>query len=582
MNQRVWLLGILLLGLAGCAHQQTRLQAEDESEREKVPELKNIGAISSVANAEAKQVSGVGLVVGLDGTGGGAPPGGYRAMLEDQLRKGKVPVENLKEVLASSSTSLVLISAMVPPGARRGDPLDLQITVPRESRTTSLRGGQLIECVLADYDTTKNIAPNSKGADQLLTGHKVVKAEGAVLVGFGDGDESVRLRQGCIWGGGRLQVDRPLYLILNNDQQYSRLAQAIADRINETFSGAFRGPGTEIAVAKTKAVVLLGVPSQYKLNLPRYLRVVRLIPLEQTPSTRIAYRKHLEEQLLDPAHTVTAALRLEALGANECEAALKRGLTSSHPLVRFCSAEALAYLDVASCGEELARSVKEQPALRAYSLTALASLDQAVCHVELRKLLEEASPETRYGAFRALRALDEHEEAIQGDHLNQTFWLHHVAPASPPLIHIATHNRAEVVLFGEDALLIPPFPILAGEFTITANRQDDHCIVSHTSLHGNSKRQCSLKVEEVLHAMADLGATYADVIEFLRRADRLQCLSCKVAVDALPQATSVYELAKAGAGDPEALQTHPEILQAKDEFNATPTLFEKGNGRAGQ
>ena len=61
----------------------------------------------------------------------------------------------------------------------------------------------------------------------------------------------------------------------------------------------------------------------------------------------------------------------------------------------------------------------------------------------------------------------------------------------------------------------------------------------------------------------------------LRRADHLQCLSCPVAVDALPQAVAVEELAKAGAGDAEASDAHSEILAAKSDLGSTPTLFEK-------
>src|SRR5262249_27619761 len=151
----------------------------------------------------------------------------------------------------------------------------------------------------------------------------------------------------------------------------------------------------------------------------------------------------------------------------------------------------LGYLGSPSSGTELARAVQEQPALRAFSLTALASLDEAVCHVELRKLLESPSPETRYGAYRALRAVDEHDDRIQGELVNESFWLHRVAPNPPPLVHLATSRRAEVVLFGEDAVLTPPFAVLAGEFTVTANKDDDRCTMSHISLrYGKSKRQC--------------------------------------------------------------------------------------------
>src|SRR5262249_4294797 len=157
----------------------------------------------------------------------------------------------------------------------------------------------------------------------------------------------------------------------NEDQQYARMAGAVADRINETFHGNFGGggPGGEIAAAKkigSGFVVVTNVPPQYRHNLPPFLRVVCLIPLpegggeEHRASTaqRAPYRRKLEEDLLDPARTVTAALRLEALG-NDSVGALKAGLQSPHALVRFCCAEGLAYLGSPACGEELARTVEQ-------------------------------------------------------------------------------------------------------------------------------------------------------------------------------------------------------------------------------
>jgi hypothetical protein len=575
MNRRVWVLGAIVLGLLGCVSPQTRLQSEDDNDTDKEAEVKTIKDVTGlVANAEPIPVSGVGLVIGLDGTGGGSPPGTYRTMLEDHLRKRGV--QNVKEVLASPTTSLVLVTGLIQPGAHRGDVFDVEITVPRESHTASLRGGRLVECVLYNYATKRGLDPKFAGPDATLLGQVVGKAEGNVIVGLGEGDEPSRLRQGHIWGGGRCLKDRPFFLVLNDDQQYARVVTAVADGINGTFQGAGRGPRTELAVAKTKAVVNLTVPAQYRLNQPRYLRVVRLIPLWETPQKRIAYRRRLEEQLMDPAKTLVAALRLEALGTDS-ETTLKGGLKSPHPLVRFASAEALAYLGCPACGEELARIVKEQPALRAFALTAMASLDEAVCHVELRRLMNDRSAETQYGAFRALRALDEHEEAVQGELCNETFWLHHVAPGAPELVHISTTRRAEIVVFGDEATLIPPFPLLAGEFTITAGKDDDKCTIKRTALrHSKPPQQCSLKLVDVIHTMADMGANYGDVVEMLKRADRLRCVSCRVAVDALPQATSVFDLAKAGAGDPEMLKTHPEILGAKADLGATPNLFDRG------
>src|SRR5438132_2486362 len=308
MNQRVWLFGALVCGLLGCAHQQTRLQAEDESDRDKEAEVRTVGDVSSVGNADPIPVSGIGLVIHLDGTGGGAPSGPYRQKLEDQLRKRQI--ENIKEMLASPTTSLVLVQGFIPAGARKGDPLDIDITVPRESRTSSLRGGRLVECVLYNYDAKKN----RDGSGTYLQGHPVAKAEGPLVVGFGDGDEAAKLRQARIWGGGHCQIDRPIYLVLNSQEQRVRMAKTVADRINETLNGPFHGQMVDLAEAKTKELVYIAVPPQYRLNLPRYLRVVRLIPLLQNEAERIPYQRRLETQLLDPARTVTAALRLEALG----------------------------------------------------------------------------------------------------------------------------------------------------------------------------------------------------------------------------------------------------------------------------
>src|SRR5262249_38288115 len=117
MNHRLWVLGCVCFALVGCLHPQTRLQSAEEPEQ-KDYEVKTIGEVTSVGNYAPLQVSGVGLVTGLDGTGGGAPPGYFKNMLEEQLRK--QGVENTKQVLADPRNALVLVSAMVPPGARKG------------------------------------------------------------------------------------------------------------------------------------------------------------------------------------------------------------------------------------------------------------------------------------------------------------------------------------------------------------------------------------------------------------------------------------------------------------------------------
>lgn len=568
-------LALTLVCLTGCVDPQVRSQAEEDSDHDRETAIQTIGDVTSVANVEPVPLSGVGLVVGLGGTGGPAPPSGFVDVLSTDLRKRGV--EHIKELLSSPDHAVVLVSAMVPPGARKGEPVDIEITLPPQSKVKSLRGGVLLDCPLYDYASTRMLSPTTNTPDTVLKGHALANARGPLVVGFGDGDPAIQLRQARIWGGAKLEVDRPIWLALNSDQQFARVAMRIAERINETFQGPFQAPGTVMADAKTKEVVSLRVPTQYQHNMARYLRVVRLIPLQGSPLPNSPYRRHLENDLLDPSKTVVAALRLEALG-DDSAPILKKGLQSQHPLVRFAAAEALAYLGNPSSAEELAQLAAEEPMLRAYTLTALASLgDEAVCNRELTELLNNPSPETRYGAFRALRVADEQDIAAQGEYLNKSFWLHRVAPGSPGLAHLSTNHCPEIVLFGDDPTLEPPFSFLAGpEFTLTAGEFDEVCMVSRFSAHKESKqKQCSLKLYEVLKTMAELGATYSDAAELLRQADHNKCLSCPVVVDALPDAPAIEQLAHARQTDGSLRTTDGEILNARSELTETPSLFQR-------
>ena len=216
MNRRVWgkiprptaglalwgaLVGTAVVGLVGCTSPQTRLQSSDESEVEHYG-VKTIGDVTTVGNAEPVPLGGVGLVVGLEGTGGEPAADNYRTNLEDDLNREHI--KDVKKVLASPNHALVVVTALLPPGAVVGDPIDVEVALPpRSGKATSLRGGYLRKCVLFNYDYTKHLNPNYNGTNQALKGDRYATCEGSVLVGLGDGDEAIRVKHGRIWGGGR-------------------------------------------------------------------------------------------------------------------------------------------------------------------------------------------------------------------------------------------------------------------------------------------------------------------------------------------------------------------------------------------
>jgi hypothetical protein len=575
-----WPGALFILALGCVSPQTTRMQSPEAEDADKDLKVLTVGDVTDVTNVAPIALSGVGLVINLDGTGGGAPPGYFRTLLEEELRRRKV--KNAKEMLDSPETAQVLVSALIPSGARKGDPIDVEVTLPPGSKATSLAGGYLTDCYLRDYNTTKGLRPNTDKPNALLPGHILARARGPLQVGSGDGDEEEQMRKARIWEGGVSFIDHPLVLVLKNDQKFARVAAAVADRINamyqddprrqaeverhkrllvldevasqinDNFHTPTPGKGA-IARAMRKDGVYVNVPWEYRLNPERYLRVVRLMPLRQAPDEMSRYRQKLQGMLTDPARTVRAALRLEALGKDSA-GPLKQALLNPHPLVRFAAAEALTYLGSPAGAEELAGLARQYDQLRAYALMALASLDEPASRERLAELLRAPVPELRYGAFRALRLLDEqHRPEDQDAHawgelLNDSFWLHRVAPQSPALVHFSLGQRAEVVLFGDGQQLVPPFRISVHEFTVTADQGDDRCTITHYMKRAGrvEPRQCSLRLDEVLRTLAALGGQYADVVELLRCLDELKAVSCPVRLNAMPEAPAVPELAASG------------------------------------
>ena len=116
-----------------------------------------------------------------------------------------------------------------------------------------------------------------------------------------------------------------------------------ADGVNE--AGAAKG--------KTDQWLELKVPRVYHHNQDRYFRVVKLLPIVDSPALRAERLAAWGQELLDPKTAGVAALKLEGLGITAVET-LKKGLESPNAQVRFFAAEALAYLDDASGVDVLA------------------------------------------------------------------------------------------------------------------------------------------------------------------------------------------------------------------------------------
>jgi hypothetical protein len=569
----------LFVGLAGCVqmpslpnpfHQET-----PEELLEKQLDIGVVGDVTEVNNGGATEVFGVGLVMGLDGTGG-SPTGQYRSSLEQQLRKQKI--ENTKALFDDPNNALVLVKAVLPAGVRKGEKVEVEVALPPESKASSLKGGFLADCPLRPYESAKNINPEKNGS---LAGHVLATASGPLIVGLGDPENATALKRGRIWAGAASHVERHYWFVLNKDGQKSaKVSAAIANRLNRQFQddaprrkviedhrdlfqidevtkqinrlepGSGKG---DIARAGEKAITVR-VPYAYRYNHERFMLVARLLPLTVPPDVMTLYRTRLDTILLEPKHTLRAALRLEALGKDSVPI-LTKGLASPHPLVRFCAAESLAYLGSTAGIAELANLAVDHPDLRAYALAAIAGLDESICRQKLGELMTIDDPQLRSGAFRALAMLDDADLRLGGEEVIQTtarvprttFYLHKVAPVSVPLVTFATTKRAEVVIFGADPTIKAPLRILAGgDFTVTADPGDDRLTISRFTVRGVAKRsQCSLLLEDALRTMVELGAGYPDIVDLLKNLHDERALSCDIREAALPAAAGLQVILQA-------------------------------------
>ena len=517
---------------------------EKDKEFETKVETPFVGNYASFAGLNYVVLQGVGLVVGLDGTGGDPPPSVYREVLADDMRRRGI--DDPETVLRSRDTALVIIQALLPPTIRKGEAFDVDVRVPDGDTTTSLNGGWLLETELSEAA----IVPGQG----VMKGHILAKSKGSILITSGEGkSENTGLKvRGKILGGGISKKDRDLRVQLRSDYRSVRQSKRIADKIGQRFF-AYNESGLREPLAKalTDQTIELKIYSRYKDNYPRYLQVIRNIAFRESQVARHVRMEKLKTQLLDPDLTETAALQLEAIG-NEAIPILKTGLIHPDSLVQFNSAMALAYLGQAEAVPVLGEAAVNERAFRVYALAALSTIDAGESHLLLRKLTNAQidasgktidSAELRYGAFRALWTLDKRDPYLSGEAMKEPnvdreiFALHTLPTKGEPIIHLTQHRRSEIVLFGEDQEFKLPMAVRAGNhILVTAQPGKDRIVLSkYQAGQPDKRKEVAPRVADVIRTAVEFGATYPDIAQLLLQAAKQQNLTGHIEIDALPQ-----------------------------------------------
>ncbi|HVX61061.1 MAG TPA: flagellar basal body P-ring protein FlgI [Pirellulales bacterium] len=517
------------------------------------------GDVAVPVGLNSFQVQAIGLVTGLERTGSDAPPSAQQAALLDEMKKRGV--QNPHQVLSSADTEIVLVRAYMRPGIQKGDPFDVEVRVLAQSECTSLRGGWLLESRLKEMTVDFH--------EQIREGKALALSEGAILVDpAADGEEDrTRLTRGRILGGGVCLESRKLGMVLRPEYKNVMASTQLGNAINSRFYRYVSGVKQGVATPQNDKFVELAVHPRYKDNVERYVRVVRSVPLRESPAQRLSRLALLERQLLDPITSANAALRLEAIG-KEGVKALAKGVKSGDEEVRFYSAEALAYLDETDAVAPLAEAAKKERAFRAYALTALSAMNDYEARTVLREMLDVTSAESRYGAFRALWAMNSRDALVEGENLNDKFSYHLIESKGPPMVHVTRSYRAEVVLFGPRQHLKPPFVLDAGKHIQIVCRDGNEVTISRFGVgEQDQKRIVSTGLDEIIRSTVDLGGSYPDVFQALQQAKAQKALESRFEVDALPQGGRTYD--RLPSDDPEEEDSGKDFVVA----NPLPGLF---------
>lgn len=229
--------------------------------------------ICRVKGQEENTLHGLGLVVGLKGTGDSSSFLPEMQSLARLLQKMQAPVGETPAALQAAlkevkNVALVAVTATVPAaGARQGDQVDCQVMSIGSAK--SLAGGRLYLTPLLGPDPNNN--------------RVFAFAQGPIQLDDPKHTTAARVHRGCRLEEDFLNVfatkEGRVTLVLDQDHADFELAWEIADRINN--ESPIRGDDEQLARALDQVNIELTIPQGYRDDPVSFLAVVLSTPLAE-------------------------------------------------------------------------------------------------------------------------------------------------------------------------------------------------------------------------------------------------------------------------------------------------------------
>lgn len=484
-----------------------------------------IGAEAQVrGGADPVLLTGIGLVVGLNGTGSSEAPDVIRGYLEREMALRGVGQESMgtgdltpDRLLASRDTAIVAVQAVVSPAAPRGARFDVLVAALPNTSTTSLEGGIL---------WTTDLSPGlvQPGGP---TARRIAQARGTLFLNPFDRTDGEAAPGGAkttarVLHGG--VMTEPLEMLLSLDNPSHLRARAVTEAINTKFP---QGPGdlTPIAKGRDEEQIAVVVPAAYRERPQEFLLELLSTQIDQTFMEERA-RRLVEALAAQPGLASEIGAALQAIGPLAIPS-LRTLYTSGDTVPRLTALRAGARLGDAATVEPLLEIAREgAPGLRVDAIALLADMPiNPRIDETLKVLVDDQTMTVRVAAYEGLAK--RRSAAVSRVGVDGKFVLD-VVDSERPLIWVSQQGQPRIAVFGREAEIERPTLVFAWDdrFILTSDSPSDQLRVMHRDertgevMQGVVDQRLPKFIEYVAHTNRPeepwgLGMSYSQVVDLL-------------------------------------------------------------------
>jgi len=437
---KIFIIAVLMLLLFGCQGQKKSKKDKLASTPQQEQFDKTIGELVEAFAFNPIPVKGIGLVVGLSGTGSSECPPAVRDYLRQFIlaQVGQKRTVDPDTLINSKDTAVVLVEGFIPPAAVPQDSFDVRVQALPNTETTSLEGGRL-------YTTDLKLV--SRVEEAITTSKTLALAAGTVYI---DNVAPAKpdQRTGYVLGGGKVLQEHQIVLaILTPD---FRTAAVIRDRINARFD-------RDTANAASESIIYLNLPEKFKERKIRFIELVRALYIGKTAQSENNHINELIEKLKSAPPAVSssnpaeekdkAEIGLEAVG-KPVVARLLPLLESQDSLTKFIAARCLFNI-----GDDRALKYLRdfaQDSTSPFRIAAIKAIGETVEKQDviaiMGRLVGDSDFNTRYTAYKYLAKYN--DSSIIQTAVAQDFYIDQVIQMSPKTVFVSRKDEPRIVLFG--------------------------------------------------------------------------------------------------------------------------------------